>query len=190
LLEASFAFAQKQIHVPDSLLRVWNDRSRLLLLNTTDRPFTLPQHTCLGIAFPCRIIGGSSLSSVTHSRHDSATVSYCCYVCNRAFISNSDLHRHLRETCFPSDFRVQIERLTQHISNSRDRTKVQDIPIQLKLMITIRREKETRNANTSKEPKTPSMQECERKNRMNVCNNTDSERKRRHGVFYYNHTLQ
>jgi hypothetical protein len=127
LLEASFTFAQKQIHVPDSLLHVRKDRSRLLLLNTTDRPYTLSQHTCLGITSQCRIIGGSSLSSVTHSRHDSATVSYCCYVCNRTFISNNDLHRHLRETCFPSDFRIQIERLTQHISNSRDRTKIQVI---------------------------------------------------------------
>jgi hypothetical protein len=40
---------------------------------------------------------------------------------------NNDLHRHLHETRFPSDFRVQIERLTQHISNSRHRTKIQGI---------------------------------------------------------------
>ena len=52
---------------------------------------------------------------------------HSCYICHQLFLSNNDLFRHLRETCYPSDMRDQIDLLTKHIVPFSNRNKIQDI---------------------------------------------------------------
>ncbi|CAF1382798.1 unnamed protein product [Didymodactylos carnosus] len=50
-----------------------------------------------------------------------------CYVCQETFLSSNDLQKHLRQQCFPPDIREQIQRLTRHIENPKQRQQVQQI---------------------------------------------------------------
>ncbi|CAF4223468.1 unnamed protein product [Rotaria magnacalcarata] len=50
-----------------------------------------------------------------------------CYVCQERFLSRNDLQHHLRQKCYPSDMREQVEQLTQHIRDDKRRQKLQQI---------------------------------------------------------------
>ncbi|CAF3423371.1 unnamed protein product, partial [Rotaria socialis] len=44
-----------------------------------------------------------------------------CYVCQEQFLSRNDLQQHLRQKCYPSEIRTQIEQLTRHIEDAEQR---------------------------------------------------------------------
>ncbi|CAF2157868.1 unnamed protein product, partial [Rotaria magnacalcarata] len=44
---------------------------------------------------------------------------HLCYVCHEQFLSGNDLQQHLRQKCYPSIIREQIEQLTQHIQDEK-----------------------------------------------------------------------
>ncbi|CAF4999789.1 unnamed protein product [Rotaria socialis] len=50
-----------------------------------------------------------------------------CYVCQEQFLSRNDLQQHLRQKCYPSEIRTQIEQITQHIEDAEQREKLQQI---------------------------------------------------------------
>ena len=50
-----------------------------------------------------------------------------CYVCKEQFLSGNDLQQHLRQNCYPLEMREQIEKLTQHIQDSKQRQQLQHI---------------------------------------------------------------
>ena len=50
-----------------------------------------------------------------------------CYVCKEQFLSGNDLQQHLRQNCYPLEMRKQIEKLTQHIQDSKQRQQLQHI---------------------------------------------------------------
>jgi hypothetical protein len=50
-----------------------------------------------------------------------------CYVCQEQFLSRNDLQHHLRQKCYPSEMREQIDKLTQHIEDVKQRQRLQDI---------------------------------------------------------------
>ncbi|CAF4622627.1 unnamed protein product, partial [Didymodactylos carnosus] len=74
-----------------------------------------------------------SEESKVHSADSSCTVQpadcreHRCYVCQAKFLSSNDLQKHLRQQCFPSEIREQIEKLTLHIENPKQRQQVQQI---------------------------------------------------------------
>ncbi|CAF0849193.1 unnamed protein product [Adineta ricciae] len=73
----------------------------------------------------------SSNTSDYHSFSDvsdpSSSEKYTCYVCQDVFLTNNDLHHHLRERCFPVDLCHRIDTLTSHITDSTYRTHIQNI---------------------------------------------------------------
>lgn len=50
-----------------------------------------------------------------------------CYVCGGKFLSRNDLQHHLRQQCFPADMRQQIDTLTSHIQDTKQRQHLQNI---------------------------------------------------------------
>ncbi|CAF4384057.1 unnamed protein product, partial [Rotaria magnacalcarata] len=50
-----------------------------------------------------------------------------CYVCQEQFLSRNDLQKHLRQKCYPSEIRTQIEQLTRHIEDAEQREQLQQI---------------------------------------------------------------
>ncbi|CAF4588329.1 unnamed protein product [Rotaria magnacalcarata] len=50
-----------------------------------------------------------------------------CYVCQEQFLSRNDLQQHLRQKCYPSEIRTQIEQLTRHIEDAEQREQLQQI---------------------------------------------------------------
>ena len=50
-----------------------------------------------------------------------------CDVCREQFLTRNDLQHHLRQTCYPQDIRDQIEKLTSHIHNPKQRRQLQQI---------------------------------------------------------------
>lgn len=50
-----------------------------------------------------------------------------CYVCSEQFLSRNDLQQHLRQKCYPSEMRQQIEQLTQHMEDEKQRQQLQQI---------------------------------------------------------------
>ncbi|CAF4798664.1 unnamed protein product, partial [Rotaria sp. Silwood2] len=50
-----------------------------------------------------------------------------CYVCQEQFLSRNDLQQHLRQKCYPLEMREQIDKLTQHIEDTKQRQQVQHI---------------------------------------------------------------
>ena len=104
LFEPSSTFYRKSISMSPALLRVSQNRSQLVVRNPTHRTYTLSQNTRLGIASPYHLICGTSLSSTPQSPPPTSSGLHRCYVCNYDFLSSNDLHRHLREKCYPPAF--------------------------------------------------------------------------------------
>lgn len=127
LFEPSFLSAQPSLHVSPSLLRIAENRSKLILLNTSNRPVTLPQHTHLGVASAYYPVCGTSFSSSAVATTPSVDSDHSCYVCHQSFSSNNALFRHLREQCYSPDMRAKIELLTDHIAPLSNRNKIRDI---------------------------------------------------------------
>ncbi|CAF3391230.1 unnamed protein product [Rotaria socialis] len=50
-----------------------------------------------------------------------------CYVYQEQFLSRNDLQQHLRQKCYPSEIRTQIEQLTRHIEDAEQREQLQQI---------------------------------------------------------------
>ena len=135
LFQSSEQLLQKSIYIADSLLAVHHHQAQLLITNDTNRPYTLPRNTHLGSVSSSPLICTMSSpfsspvfsSSPELSSRRSSQSNHLCYVCNSQFLSNNDLYRHLRKTCYPPELRQQIETLTNHIQPSTHREKVQNI---------------------------------------------------------------
>lgn len=132
LFEPSTQLNRPALAILGSLLTVTNQQATLFIENHTDRPYTLPQNTRLGTASPPSTICTMSSSSSLSAQPPSSTVSspspspHICYVCQQVFLSNNDLHRHLRTSCYPTELAQQIDSLTTHIESPTHRTRVQD----------------------------------------------------------------
>ena len=90
-------------------------------------PFAAPpENYPLSVAFTHPICS-ATFSSFVPPSSSSMVSSHTCYVCHQSFISNNQLFRHLRETCYPSEMREHIDSLTKHIVSLSNRNKTQDI---------------------------------------------------------------
>ena len=49
------------------------------------------------------------------------------YVCEEQFLSSNDLQQHLRQKCYSPEIRAQIDKLTQHIHDQKQRQQLQHI---------------------------------------------------------------
>jgi transposase InsO family protein len=131
--ESSSKLNTKPFFIPDALINIKNHQSIISITNYTDHSYTVPHNTCIGTVSTSSIICTmcSSISSASHSSSDTSNFNSCstytCYVCHDVFLTNNDLHRHLREKCYPVELRHQINTLTSHITDSTHRTHIQDL---------------------------------------------------------------
>ena len=166
LFEPARNLYSKQILLSNAILKIENNKSRIIIVNTNDHQRTLSTNTRVGsISWSptsnCYLV----LSTITNTRindfkdnepmkskrnsilkDSSCSViprterrvrfqdSTCeeqrqhqCYMCAQRFLSRNDLQQHLRETCYPQDMREQIEALTAHIENEKQRQQLQNI---------------------------------------------------------------
>lgn len=135
LFQSSEQLLKKSVYIADSLLAVHHHHAQLLITNNTDHSYTLPRNTHLGSIFTSSIVctmsspyssTNTTLPSKLPSRQSSQS-DHLCYVCHTTFLSNNDLYRHLREKCYPSELRQQIQVLTEHIELVTHRQKIQNI---------------------------------------------------------------
>jgi len=133
IFEPSSRLSTKPFFIPDSLINIQNHHSIISITNPTDRSYTVPQNTCLGTVSTSSIICtmSSSISSASHSSSDAfdsdSRPTYTCYVCHDFFLTNNDLHRHLREQCYPVELRHHINHLTSHLTDPTHRTNIQTL---------------------------------------------------------------
>ncbi|CAF0983293.1 unnamed protein product [Didymodactylos carnosus] len=147
----------KSILTAKAVLNVNNSQTRIVIINANNRQFTLSKNTKLGVisyqsgcnicltipATPnersARVLANRScVLPVFQKRKVRFTDPSCrarqtydchyeCYVCHEKYLTGNDLQQHLRQKCFPSEIRQQIENLTKHIENPKHRQQLQDI---------------------------------------------------------------
>ena len=125
LFEPSSMFTRKAIYIPRSIIHVNRNHSKLLILNTSDHPFTLSKNTCLGTTRSCNVV----CHTRSHSLLDGHSIQslHQCYVCHRTFSLDTELQHHLRDQCYPSELCAQITTLTQHLTAPQEQSAVQRI---------------------------------------------------------------
>ncbi|CAM2708521.1 unnamed protein product [Rotaria socialis] len=168
LFEPTRHLHSKAIFLINALVKVEENRSRIMIINANDRQKTLSKNTTLGhisyrseannyLILPEVSQGNNkrlmstkifsrkrdshlpdrSCVLTTHRKvpsvglacrmnnHDVEQLQ--CYVCQEQFLSRNDLQQHLRQKCYPSEIRTQIEQITQHIEDAEQREKLQQI---------------------------------------------------------------
>ncbi|CAF1539454.1 unnamed protein product [Adineta ricciae] len=125
----------KPLFIPDSIIQITDHQSLIPIANQTDHPYTIPQNTCIGTASSSPFICAMSSSipphyhssSSSNTSHSDSLSTFTCYVCKAVFLTSNDLHRHLRDQCYPVELRHQINTLTSSITDSTNRTKIQNL---------------------------------------------------------------
>jgi hypothetical protein len=162
MFEPAITLHSKQILLANALLKVKNNKSKIMIINATDHQRTLPNNTKLGtisyqpelsncIVLPIlpnkqmmyernnkTLVGRSCTQKISEKRKIESAHFSChidhddiqhhqCYICQEQFLSRNDLQQHLRQKCYPSEMREQIEKLTQHIEDIKQRQQLQHI---------------------------------------------------------------
>ena len=133
IFKPSSQLNSKPLFIPDSLINIKNYQSIISITNQTDHPYTVPRNTCLGNVssspFICTMSSSFSpaCQSSSHTSDSQSTPTYSCYVCREVFLTNNDLHRHLRDKCYPAELRHHINTLTSHTTGSTHRTQIQNL---------------------------------------------------------------
>ncbi|CAF3126930.1 unnamed protein product [Rotaria sp. Silwood2] len=170
LFEPASSLYSKHILLTNALVKVENNRSKLLIMNVTNRERMLQRNTKLGHASSPSEINNyftlpvfkdkqhyqkKQLTTITDRRNSTFTGHSCatafqhrrkthfmsltchtnnyneqpfpCYVCEEKFLSHNDLQHHLRQQCYPEYMRQQIDLLTQHIQDPKQRQRLQNI---------------------------------------------------------------
>ncbi|CAF4413388.1 unnamed protein product [Rotaria sp. Silwood2] len=165
----------KQILLANALLKVKNNKAKIMIINANDHQRTLSRNTQLG-TISCKPESSNYLvlptlpnnsntrlpcspklrPSSIHERNNNTLVGWACaqkspekrkvrntdfacyiehkntsncqcYICQEQFLSRNDLQQHLRQKCYPPEIREQIEKLTEHIEDVKQRQKLQHI---------------------------------------------------------------
>jgi predicted aspartyl protease len=175
LFEPTLNLNSKQILLANALLKMKNNKTKIIIINANDHQRTLSRNTKLGtISYQAEsnnylvlpILPNKTVdrlpqslklcSPTTYKRNNNTLVgrscaqkipekrkvqfadvschikhndiqNHQCYNCQEQFLSRNDLQQHLRQKCYPSEMREQIENLTQHIEDVKQRQQVQHI---------------------------------------------------------------
>lgn len=175
IFEPTLNLHSKQILLATALLKVKNNKTKIMIINANDHQRTLSINTELGtisyqpesnnyLVLP--ILPNKTTAILPHSFKQRSPMIYernnntlvdrscaqqifgkrkgqftdfsCfieqndsqnqrCYICQEQFLSRNDLQEHLRQKCFPSEIRDQIEKLTQHIEDIKQRQQLQHV---------------------------------------------------------------
>ena len=146
----------KFIFIPNTLLNIQNNQSKVILINACNRPQTLSRNTRIGTIsrdatfsiftttqhpvkhqsfsnkhpqFTSQHSHNSRTGAVSCTKDNSnrITSDTYCDECNEYFLSGNDLQKHLRAQCYSEQIRKQIFESTAHIENPERRLVIQDI---------------------------------------------------------------
>ncbi len=146
----------KFIFIPHSLLNVYDNKAKVLLINAQNRQQTLSKNTRTGTISRDMTLSifatsnATEIQSLTEEDHSSVSKSSrnskrtesrsstkdkpnqprldtYCQQCHEYFLSGNDLQKHLRAKCYSDQIRKQIVESTKHIENTKDRLAVEDI---------------------------------------------------------------
>jgi hypothetical protein len=146
----------KFIFIPHALLKINNNKAKVLLINAQDHQQTLSKNTRIGtlsrdatFTIYTTTQNQTEYQSFSNKNHQSSSrhfgtlktraVSYTkdksretskntyCHQCKEYFLSGNDLQKHLRTQCYSEQIRKQIFESTAHIENPKHRLAIQDI---------------------------------------------------------------
>ena len=146
----------KFIFMPHTLLNMYDNRAKILLINAQNRQQTLSKNTRIGTISRDMTLAiyatsnSARTQSTTHEHRELPSASSrnfkqtravsCnkdnsrqseldayCHQCKEHFLSGNDLQKHLRAQCYSEQIRTRIFESTKHIENPKHRLAVQDI---------------------------------------------------------------
>ncbi|CAF1618616.1 unnamed protein product, partial [Didymodactylos carnosus] len=141
-------FQGKLLFLPNTMVNVSENTTKILLINAQNRQRTLAKNTKVGIISRdpkptvCLTMHTSlnyaqvkdpislSLKSRTarfYARDFHRQLEAKCNKCHEQFLSGNELQQHLREKCYPQEIRDSIQNLTQHLGDPNQKSQVQDI---------------------------------------------------------------
>jgi transposase InsO family protein len=146
----------KFIFMPHTLLNIYDNKTKVLLINAENRQQTLSKNTRIGtisrditlsiyatsnqmetdsFTNGNRQCSSKSLQYLKQTRAVSFTKNNSsqsksdtyCHQCKEYFLSGNDLQKHLRAQCYSNEIRKQIVESTKHIENPKHQLAIQDI---------------------------------------------------------------
>lgn len=150
-------FNSKLIFIPNLVLNVHQNKTKISLINAQNRQQTLSRNTRIGTIIYDRTLSTNTIKPInfhdnrpmkttinqsTHSNFEQFsygavptemnnsevhTSNTVCDKCNEYFLSGNDLQKHLRAQCYSDQIRKQIKELTKHIKSSKQQLQIQDI---------------------------------------------------------------
>ena len=139
IFEPDNEFSTKLLLMPNALLNVHENKAQIVLINANEKSRTLPKNTRLGIVSSNSSTAVLTIENQTTQKpttdertsrkleHNENNKNTRCHECNEQFLSGNDLQKHLREKCYSDKIRKQIESLTQHLTNPKQRESIVDI---------------------------------------------------------------
>ena len=147
IFQPNLQFNNRFILVPNALLNVADNKTKILVINGENKQQTLSKHTKIGILFresnvvACISSTQETSNALTTERYKSrppltltivdrtntSSSNLQCQQCKEIFLSGNDLQKHLRAKCYSDQIRQRIVQCTQHIEDSRQRQVLEDI---------------------------------------------------------------
>ncbi|CAF4068596.1 unnamed protein product, partial [Rotaria sordida] len=150
LFEANPRLKNKALFTANALLNIENRTIKISIINATNRQQTLSEGTKLGIVTQvsstigvtipsnyvteripegkaCKelIPEGKGANELNNLSFNNTTTlhgkQHQCRECYRKFNTGNELFEHLRNKCYPEEIRQQINKLTEHISDDKQR---------------------------------------------------------------------
>ena len=146
----------KFIFIPNTLLHVQQNKTKVLLINAQNRQQTLSRNTRIGTISHDHslsihtiapidnhapstshvhrestntlppVMTSGAVTDTVDNSNDNNANNYC-YKCHEYFLSGNDLQKHLRAQCYSDQLRKQILESTKHIENPKQQSTIQDI---------------------------------------------------------------
>ncbi|CAF4187328.1 unnamed protein product, partial [Rotaria sordida] len=153
LFEANPRLKNKALFTANALLNIENRTIKISIINATNRQQTLSEGTKLGIVTQvsstigvtipsnyvteripegkaCKelIPEGKGANELNNLSFNNTTTlhgkQHQCRECYRKFNTGNELFEHLRNKCYPEEIRQQINKLTEHISDDKQREQI------------------------------------------------------------------
>ena len=149
LFEPNPRLQRKALFMACTLLNINEGKATISIINATNRRQTLSEGTRIGMvtqmANSVSLIVPSNYSNelipkgkvANETTDDTNSVNlravtveeteHRCRNCLQRFVAKNDLFKHLRGQCYPDEIREQIEKLTAHIPDDKQRSQVTNI---------------------------------------------------------------
>ncbi|CAF3943776.1 unnamed protein product, partial [Rotaria sp. Silwood1] len=127
LFEPNPRLKNKALFTANALLNIENGTIKINIINATNRQQTLSEGTKLGMVTQLSSTIGVTVPSnylierIPEGKASSHGKQHQCRKCYQHFDTSNELFKHLRNQCYPDEIRQQINKLTEHISDDKQR---------------------------------------------------------------------